>query len=144
MTDKNDVQSQAILANLEAAGADNTGIGPRGTASFTDKPFSTPVKGFAPIFDIERARRHLYKSLLLRMNEELSKGPLAGYVWIIGVRREPSMYNNYEPLTFEYGHGKGTYRVSNRMFAYKTYFTNLHKKYTQEILDAEDKVMERE
>lgn len=43
MTDKNDVQSQAILANLESSG---NRFGPRGTISFMDKDmFKSPIQG---------------------------------------------------------------------------------------------------
>lgn len=208
MTDKNDVQSQAILANLESSG---NRFGPRGTISFMDKPlFKNPiqrgyVKGirtlannlaqnatvttpinegeikdekfelqpidhqlypttirelenlplsrqFAPVFSAEVARRHLYKSLIVRMNEELAQGPLAGLITITGVHRENdpkalisvSFELTVKMITTRSGDLRPSFKAMNRSKAYETYFTNLRRKYVLEIRESEDKVMERE
>ena len=104
--------------------------------------FDLPIirQKFGPTFDAAVARRHLYKDLLIRMNEEINKGPLKGMVIFTGVthtRIAPA------PIQFVFS-VTWSHKSRNRMKAYDKYFNSLKTKYLLEIIEAEAKVMERE
>lgn len=128
------------------------GVRPGDMIAFGAKTSASPRSVFAPIFDQARAQRHLYKSLIVRMNEELSQGPLAGLLFITGARRNntPGVLVD---MTFEFtvkmrktksGEKLPSYRAMNRYRAYAAYFESLRKKYIRAVHEADKQVMERE
>lgn len=126
---------------------------PEGKTVFAETPtIHSESSVLVPVFNAVLARRHLYKSLIVRMNEELAQGPLAGLITITGVRRENdpnvlisvSFELTVKMVTTRSGDLRPSFKAMNRSKAYATYFTNLRRKYILEIRESEDKVMERE
>lgn len=112
----------------------------------------TTGQQFAPTFNAQVARRHLYKALLIRMNKELKEGPLEGTLFVTGVGRDGNS-NSVDSVRFvldvkmmmdKAGNAVPSFKAINRSKAYKGYLAALRLKYAQEIIDAEQKVMERE
>lgn len=95
-------------------------------------PFDLPIvqRQFAPVFDAAVARRHIYKDLLIRLNAEVQKGPLAGHVFFTGVTTAPpgSEFNRQFMFTMTW-----TCKARNRMKSYSGYFDQLRRKYLLEI-----------
>lgn len=131
-----------VLTNLALSNTDSGVIGPRGSASFMDKPFSAAIKNFAPTFDAAVARRHLYKDLLKRMNAEVDAGPLKGILFFHSVLRVPDSQLK-GGIEFDFSMKGSDFRYYNRLKAFTGYLLQLRDKYLKEILDADAKVMER-
>ena len=104
-------------------------------------------KAFAPIFDAAKARRHLYKDLIARLNDEIKNGPLGDTVYVtsvtsVGGRLQFDLQVKMTKLRD--GTERPSFKALNRAKAFKIYFILLKRKYMREIKEAEEKVMERE
>jgi len=99
-------------------------LGPRSHLGDLDQPFDS-ILNSKELWDD-------YPEHTKRINEELSKGPLAGLITISRIKRRIQSSSPYG-IDLMMSCSRFSFRVENRLKAYKEYLKKLQEKYIHEI-----------